>query len=50
MDAASPLPPTVQKWNQNIPDVNAAVLRIWSHSTFADPDEIPMIYVRSTFF
>ncbi len=27
MDDASPLPPTVQKWSQNIPDTRAAIFR-----------------------
>ena len=31
MDVASPLPPTIQKWSQNGPFRNTAVLSPWHH-------------------
>ena len=34
MDFVSPLPPSIQKWNQNIPDTSTAILQIWSQRLF----------------
>lgn len=37
MDYAFLLPPIVQKWNQNILDVAAAILLWWRHLHSSDP-------------
>ena len=42
MDDTSPLPPTIQKWSQNILDTNAAIFHIWNHSLHSsDPETEP---------
>ena len=34
------LPPTIQKWSQNILDTNAAILRIWIQSVHSSDQEM----------